>query len=47
MRLINNRDLMGAHVNRPLANIIGWSTVVGVSILDLIFLGSMIWTKSG
>ena len=26
MRLINNRELMGAHVNRPLANCIGWST---------------------
>src|SRR5262249_53216444 len=45
MRLINNRELMGAYVNRPLANFIGWSTVVGVSILDVIFLASMLWSK--
>jgi NRAMP (natural resistance-associated macrophage protein)-like metal ion transporter len=43
MRLINNRELMGAHVNRPLANLIGWSTVVGVSVLDVVFLASLFW----
>ena len=45
MRLINNRDLMGAHVNRPLANLIGWSTVVSVSVLDVVFLASTVWPK--
>ena len=45
MRLINNRDLMGAHVNRPLANFIGWSTVVSVSVLDAVFLASTVWPK--
>ena len=45
MRLINNRELMGAHVNRPLANFIGWSTVVGVSLLDVIFLASTVWPR--
>jgi Mn2+/Fe2+ NRAMP family transporter len=45
MRLINNRELMGAHVNRPLANLVGWSTVVGVTILDVIFLASTLWPK--
>ncbi len=45
MRLINNRDLMGAHVNRPLANFIGWSTVVSVSVLDVVFLASTVWPK--
>src|SRR5437016_10958473 len=43
MRLINNRDLMGAHVNRPVANFIGWSTVVSVSVLDVVFLASTVW----
>jgi NRAMP (natural resistance-associated macrophage protein)-like metal ion transporter len=45
MRLINNPELMGTHTNRPLANLIGWSTVAGVSLLDLIFLGSMLLGK--
>ena len=45
MRLINNRELMGAYVNRPTANFIGWSTVVAVSVLDVIFLASMVWSK--
>ena len=45
MRLINNPELMGAHVNRPLANLIGWSTVIGVSLLDVIFLASTVWPK--
>jgi Mn2+/Fe2+ NRAMP family transporter len=45
MRLINNRDLMGAHVNRPVANFIGWSTVVSVSVLDVVFLASTVWPK--
>jgi NRAMP (natural resistance-associated macrophage protein)-like metal ion transporter len=45
MRLINNRELMGDYVNRPLANFIGWGTVVGVSLLDVIFLASTVWPK--
>jgi Mn2+/Fe2+ NRAMP family transporter len=45
MRLINNRELMGSHVNRPLANLIGWSTVVSVSVLDVVFLASTVWPK--
>jgi NRAMP (natural resistance-associated macrophage protein)-like metal ion transporter len=45
MRLINNRELMGAHVNRPVANFIGWSTVVSVSVLDVVFLASQVWPK--
>jgi Mn2+/Fe2+ NRAMP family transporter len=45
MRLINNRELMGAHVNGPVANFIGWSTVVSVSVLDVVFLASTVWPK--
>jgi NRAMP (natural resistance-associated macrophage protein)-like metal ion transporter len=45
MRLINNPELMGTHTNGPVANLIGWSTVAGVSLLDLIFLGSMLLGK--
>lgn len=45
MRLINNRELMGPYTNRPAANFIGWSTVVAVAVLDVIFLGSLLWPK--
>ncbi|HEX3043979.1 MAG TPA: Nramp family divalent metal transporter [Bacillota bacterium] len=39
MLLVNNKELMGTHVNKPLNNWIGWTTVViliGLSILLLI-----------
>lgn len=34
MRLINDRDLMGAHVNGPLFNICAWLTVIIVTLLS-------------
>jgi NRAMP (natural resistance-associated macrophage protein)-like metal ion transporter len=40
MLLINNKEVMGEHVNKPINNIIGWTTVivlVGLSITLLIF----------
>jgi Mn2+/Fe2+ NRAMP family transporter len=30
MRLINNPELMGDYTNRPLSNIIGWVTIIGL-----------------
>jgi len=35
LRLINNRELMGKHVNRPLFNILAWGIAVVVSLLSL------------
>ena len=39
LRLINDREVMGAHVNSPLLNLIAWSTaaiVIALSVLLLI-----------
>ena len=35
LRLINNRELMGKHVNRPLFNILAWGIAIIVSLLSL------------
>ena len=40
MLLINNKEVMGEHVNKPINNIIGWTTViilVGLSFTLLVF----------
>jgi Mn2+/Fe2+ NRAMP family transporter len=38
LRLINNRELMGEHVNRPLYNVLAWGIAVLVSLLSLSFI---------
>ena len=38
LRLVNNRELMGAHVNGPLYNIAAWLTAIVVTILSLLFI---------
>jgi Mn2+/Fe2+ NRAMP family transporter len=38
LRLVNNRELMGAHVNGPLYNIGGWVTAIMVTLLSLLFI---------
>jgi len=38
LRLVNNRELMGAHVNGPLYNIGAWLTAVIVTSLSLLFI---------
>lgn len=38
LRLVNNRELMGAHVNSPLYNIGAWLTAILVTILSLVFI---------
>jgi Mn2+/Fe2+ NRAMP family transporter len=38
MRLVNNRELMGTHVNGPLYNIGAWLTAVIVTSLSLLFI---------
>ena len=32
LRLVNNRELMGAHVNGPLYNIGAWATAIVVTV---------------
>ena len=38
LRLVNDRELMGAHVNGPLYNIAAWLTAILVTILSLLFI---------
>ena len=38
LRLVNNRELMGAHVNGPLHNIAAWLTAIIVTALSLAFI---------
>lgn len=38
LRLVNNRELMGAHVNGPLYNVAAWLTAIIVTVLSLLFI---------
>jgi Mn2+/Fe2+ NRAMP family transporter len=38
LRLVNNRELMGRHVNGRLYNIAAWLTAIIVTILSLLFI---------
>jgi Mn2+/Fe2+ NRAMP family transporter len=33
--LVNNKKIMGKHVNKPITNVIGWATVVVLVGLSL------------
>ncbi len=35
LRLVNDRELMGAHVNKPLHNLLAWTIAIVVSVLSL------------
>ena len=38
LRLVNNRELMGKHVNGPIYNIAAWLTAILVTILSLLYI---------
>jgi len=38
LRLVNDRELMGSHVNTPLHNVLAWATAIVVTILSLAFI---------
>ena len=42
MKIINNRRIMGDHVNKPIGNIIAWATIVGIIGTTLVLLVSSI-----
>lgn len=44
--LVNNRRLMGKHVNGPILNIISWATIVIISILVVLFLYTAIFSPA-
>ena len=43
LQLVNNRRIMGEHVNKRGQNVLAWSTVVFLTLLTTILLGSSIW----
>jgi NRAMP (natural resistance-associated macrophage protein)-like metal ion transporter len=38
LRLVNDRELMGAHVNTPLHNLLAWTIAIVVSLLSLVLI---------
>jgi Mn2+/Fe2+ NRAMP family transporter len=38
LRLVNDRELMGEHVNTPLLNLLAWSIAIVVSLLSLVLI---------
>jgi NRAMP (natural resistance-associated macrophage protein)-like metal ion transporter len=42
IRLINNKKLMGGHVNGPIYNSISWATVVVLGGLSIVYIGSLL-----
>jgi NRAMP (natural resistance-associated macrophage protein)-like metal ion transporter len=38
LRLVNNRELMGAHVNKPLYNLAAWLTAIIVTALSVLYI---------
>ncbi|MGH9917027.1 MAG: divalent metal cation transporter, partial [Pyrinomonadaceae bacterium] len=44
LRLVNNTELMGDHVNGLVYNIIAWLTVIIVSALSLTYIGGTIFS---
>jgi NRAMP (natural resistance-associated macrophage protein)-like metal ion transporter len=43
LRLVNNRDLMGSHVNGPLYNAAAWLTAIVVTVLSLLYIAITIF----
>ena len=39
LRLINDRELMGEHVNGPIYNTLAWGIAIVVSLLSLVLIG--------
>ena len=38
LRLVNNRELMGAYVNGPIYNVAAWLTTIVVTLLSILFI---------
>jgi len=45
LKLVNNRELMGSHVNGPLYNIAAWLTTIIVSLLSLLLIISTLFSN--
>lgn len=40
MKIINNKKIMGEHVNKPIGNIIAWLTIAGIILATIILVAS-------
>jgi NRAMP (natural resistance-associated macrophage protein)-like metal ion transporter len=47
LRLVNNRRVMGAYVNTPAQNVIGWGTIILLSALSALMLASLLLPAVG
>ena len=45
LKLVNNRELMGAHVNGPLYNIAAWLTTIIVSVLSILVISQRLFSN--
>jgi NRAMP (natural resistance-associated macrophage protein)-like metal ion transporter len=43
LRLVNNREVMGAHVNGPIYNVLAWLTAIVVTVLSLLYIAMTIF----
>jgi NRAMP (natural resistance-associated macrophage protein)-like metal ion transporter len=43
LKLVNNREVMGAHVNGPIYNLAAWLTTIAVSALSLLVIASTLF----
>jgi len=45
LKLVNNRELMGPHVNGPLYNLAAWLTTAIVSVLSILLILSTLFSN--
>lgn len=43
MKIINNPQVMGKHVNKPVGNVIAWATIIGLIVATIVLLVSSIF----
>src|SRR5206468_3674759 len=46
LKLVNNRELMGQHVNGPIYNVAAWLTTIAVSVLSFLVVVSVIFPNA-
>jgi Mn2+/Fe2+ NRAMP family transporter len=46
LKLVNNRELMGSHVNGPIYNVAAWLTTIAVSILSILVVVSSLFPNA-
>ncbi len=47
MKIVNNKSIMGEHVNKPIGNIISWLTIIGIIAATLILVATSLFGIGG